>query len=59
MKLLVETSIYLESGETLQKVIEITSDDLKRLAEEKAKDAYQCLSANAKRIDLMPYSEEF
>jgi hypothetical protein len=59
MKLLVGTSIYLESGETLQKVIEITSEDLKRLAEEKAKDAYQCLSASAKKIDLLPYSEEF
>lgn len=51
MKILVQTSIYLESGETLQKVIEITSNDIKVLAESKAKEQFQCLSANAKRIE--------
>lgn len=58
MKLLVQTSIYLESGENLQKVIEITSNDLKELAENKAKDQYQCLSATAKKIELSPICEE-
>lgn len=51
MKILVQTSIYLESGETLQKVIEVSSDDIKELAELKAKEQFQCLSAYAKRVD--------
>jgi hypothetical protein len=51
MKILVQTSIYLDSGETLQKNIEVTSTDIKKMAEEKAIEQFQCLSSNAKRIE--------
>lgn len=57
MKILAQTSIYLENGETLQKVIEITTDDLEKIAKEKALDKYGGLSVTVKTLEVLNIME--
>ena len=60
MKIKVTVDLYMQSGKDITREIILTARDLKEIAEMKACDTCgDVISARARKLDILPYSEEF